>query len=511
MEQQQNDQQDDDDSVLELGQIAILGSSRASLRYHKSLTDMNASKRSLASRTTGGDVLASSRLLVNKFGSRTESIMEAAAAEEKQQQEEEEAEKAAAEEPPKPATLLDTCLFCFANFKGYYYGIISALVFVLSQVIMRRSIWLSGPDHVIIRLIIAFLMFFTYLKYKELPVLGPKHLFSLLVFRGFLGTVAIVTIYFAILFVDPSDVVSLTHTSLIMTAILGKIFLKEKLTMAHFFGILLTAAGVICITQPSFIFPKHNQNSSLLNSTDNGTTILCNITDNSTGCFQVALAENNPKTAKQRQQYEFGIMLTLIAAFLVSCTYLVIKKLAMCKVHWATNTLFVSLVGLPMSIVFSLILYNLGLSHKNFATQEKKDLPMDLFYSALAGFLSNVAQIFLNIALQYEDTTKIAITKTTDVFIAFVLQFILLNISPDWLSIIGACFILTATFFVLIYKMLNIKYDRWMLQKQIAFDEEQQQQGNKQIETPVISDVKSKILKKKSVKNFLLKIFFYQF
>lgn len=137
---------------------------------------------------------------------------------------------------------------------------------------------------------------------------------------------------------------------------------------------------------------------------------------------------------------------------------------------------------------------------------------MDLFYSALAGFLSNVAQIFLNIALQYEDTTKIAITKTTDVFIAFVLQFILLNISPDWLSIIGACFILTATFFVLIYKMLNIKYDRWMLQKQIAFDEEQQQQqGNKQIETPVISDVKSKILKKKSVKNFLLKIFFYQF
>lgn len=185
MEQQQNDQQDDDDSVLELGQIAILGSSRASLRYHKSLTDMNASKRSLASRTTGGDVLASSRLLVNKFGSRTESIMEAAAAEEKQQQEEEEA---AAEEPPIPATLLDTCLFCFANFKGYYYGIISALVFVLSQVIMRRSIWLSGPDHVIIRLIIAFLMFFTYLKYKELPVLGPKHLFSLLVFRGFLGT-----------------------------------------------------------------------------------------------------------------------------------------------------------------------------------------------------------------------------------------------------------------------------------------------------------------------------------
>lgn len=174
----------DEDSVTELGQIALLGSSRPSLRqYQRSMVEMNASKRSLSSRgnavSVAADILANSRLLVNKFGSRTESIV---AVEEKEQQQEQ-------KEDEEAVQVVSQSVFVqyFNNFKGYLYGIISALIFVLSQVIMRRSIWLSGPDHVVIRLFIAFIMFYTYLKYKDLNVLGPKHLLRLLVFRGFLG------------------------------------------------------------------------------------------------------------------------------------------------------------------------------------------------------------------------------------------------------------------------------------------------------------------------------------
>lgn len=175
---------DDEDSVLELGQIAILGASRPSLKYFKSTTDINASKRSLASRQTAGN-LNNSRFFVSKFGSRNESILAASVVDAATDQCQDVLNPAVDSVIPEP---IPACLLCY-NIKGYIYGIISALVFVLSQVIMRRSIWLSGPDHVFIRLALAFLIFYTYLKYKNLNVLGPRKQFKLLMFRGFLGKV----------------------------------------------------------------------------------------------------------------------------------------------------------------------------------------------------------------------------------------------------------------------------------------------------------------------------------
>lgn len=120
--------------------------------------------------------------------------------------------------------------------------------------------------------------------------------------------------------------------------------------------------------------------------------------------------------------------------------------------------------GLPVSILISSLLIALKLSHKDLE-KERKDLPMDIFYSVCASCLSVVGQIFLNIALRYEDATKIAITKTIDVFFSFILQYILLNIDIDLLGLLGACSILTGTFFVLIFKLLETKYQEYLKHK----------------------------------------------
>lgn len=177
---------DDEDSLLELGQIAILGASRPSLKYYKSTSEMNASKKSLTSRNMASN-LNNSRFLFNNFGSKNESILAASVEEAAMVDKGDQIIKP--EEEEKEAIKPDSDDFClyFSNLKGYIYGIISALIFVLSQVIMRRSIWLSGPDHVFIRLFLALVIFLTYLKYKKLNVLGPKKQFQLLMLRGFLG------------------------------------------------------------------------------------------------------------------------------------------------------------------------------------------------------------------------------------------------------------------------------------------------------------------------------------
>jgi hypothetical protein len=90
---------------------------------------------------------------------------------------------------------------------------------------------------------------------------------------------------------------------------------------------------------------------------------------------------------------------------------------------------------------------------------ERNDLPMDIFYSSLSAWISLFGQILLNISLKYEDATKIAIAKTIDVFFSAVLQYLLLNISMDYLNMLGAGSILLGTSFVLIFKIFENKYE----------------------------------------------------
>jgi hypothetical protein len=160
--------------------------------------------------------------------------------------------------------------------------------------------------------------------------------------------------------------------------------------------------------------------------------------------------------------------------------------------------------------MLSLILYALKLSHTNFSI-EKKDLPLDIFYSVCGSCLSVIGQIFLNIALRYEDATKIAITKTVDVFFSFNLQYILLDISIDTLGLLGACSILTGTFFVLIFKLFENKYQEYLQEQSekngILTNNDNTLETQKNLTENAQTEIKHRKMSKKSL---LLKIIFFK-
>lgn len=74
---------------------------------------------------------------------------------------------------------------------------------------------------------------------------------------------------------------------------------------------------------------------------------------------------------------------------------------------------------------------------------------------------SLIGQVLLNIALRYEDATKIAITRTTDVLFSCILQYFLLDILIDAISALGALAIMVGSFSILLFKLLETKYDRF--------------------------------------------------
>jgi drug/metabolite transporter (DMT)-like permease len=337
------------------------------------------------------------------------------------------------------------------------------------------------------------------------------------------------TMYFAILFLKPSDLVSLSQTSLVITALLGRIFLKERLTLGHFIAILLTISGVVLISKPSIFFAKEEMEelkhaeqvvcNGTLNNNNNNTMI-------ASECAEIL--DEEKKIFNDNLKLALGIGLTFVSAFSTSCVFLVLKKLNNSKVHWASNTIFVCWFGIPFSLLISILLYKLGYSHQNLAL-EKKDLPMDLFYSVLSSILSVVGQILLNKCLMYEDATKIAITRTTDVLFTTILQYFILNIVIDLLSAVGAFNIMMGSFFILVFKLFEDKYERFNLKQTAKYANTSSETGKDQEDRTLIlkvnlttdSDASNKVIIKNendqqnkrpsSLKMYILKFIFLKY
>ena len=277
-----NNYDDEEESIIELGHIALLGSSRASLRYRNELAQsaeagLGKLKDSRSSKILppSSRLLSASKEATTTAATATDGVVigddnvflddDALAGQH---------------------TLVEKIRLAFLPFKGYAFGILSAFSFCLSQVTMKRAKWLSGSDHSLMRYIVTLIIMATILKYKELSIFGPKRVRRVLIFRGLVGSIALISvsyyisvlymssiivaqsnscfafwlllllikIYFSIMFINPSDSHAIGHTSIVITAVLARVFLNEKITLAHFIALFLTIIGVLFISKPSFLF-----------------------------------------------------------------------------------------------------------------------------------------------------------------------------------------------------------------------------------------------------------------
>ena len=147
-----------------------------------------------------------------------------------------------------------------------------------------------------------------------------------------------------------------------------------------------------------------------------------------------------------------GVSPALVCANGSAVIHIIIKKLSINKVYFAISTIYGTYLGLPISLGISVIFILTKLSHKNINC-ELKYLGLDVLFGSIGGILAVFGPVLLNISLQYEEATKVSIVRTIDVLFSFVFQFIILNIAPDYISIIGATCILLSTFIILFYKM----------------------------------------------------------
>jgi len=92
---------------------------------------------------------------------------------------------------------------------------------------------------------------------------------------------------------------------------------------------------------------------------------------------------------------------------------------------------------------------------------------MDIFNSIFSAGISLTGQISLTLAFIYEDATKLAVLKTTDVLFACLLQYILLGVVIDYLAVIGSCSILMSTFTILSFRFFQERYESYKVAEAI--------------------------------------------
>ncbi|CAF0820808.1 unnamed protein product [Brachionus calyciflorus] len=338
-----------------------------------------------------------------------------------------------------------TLISYLKNIRGYAYGLLFAFSMCMAHILVKMAPSLDAPNHSAVRYVIQLIVMYIFIKRNNLETLGPKSQQKLLILRGVVGSTAVIFGFFSVRYLDVSDLETLTNSAVVITAVLSRIFLNEKLTICHFFSLILTISGVFFIVRPSFLFGIENDMENFLH---------LNLThlNNSHKIHNIEIKDHSNRSLNETL---IGVSMVLISAVCMSISQVAIRKLCLVKVHFSITSIYPALVGLPSSLLISFLLIETNNSSHNLLTENLSDMFIEIGYSICAGIFGTMGLIFLNNALQYEDATKIGMVKTFSVFFSFFLQYIFLDITVDILGALGAIFIISAILIILAIKMFD--------------------------------------------------------
>jgi uncharacterized membrane protein len=141
-----------------------------------------------------------------------------------------------------------------SHIKGYIFGFLFTILSCISNILIKMSVSLNSFNHATIRYIIQLFVMLLVIKKLGINPLGPINQRKLLILRGFTGCTALIFSYYSLKYLDVSDVETLVNSSVLFTAIFGRIFLKEKITICHIFATIFTFVGVGFVLRPAFLF-----------------------------------------------------------------------------------------------------------------------------------------------------------------------------------------------------------------------------------------------------------------
>uniref|UniRef100_A0A7M4FJD2 Solute carrier family 35 member G1 n=1 Tax=Crocodylus porosus TaxID=8502 RepID=A0A7M4FJD2_CROPO len=275
---------------------------------------------------------------------------------------------------------------------GLFYTLLSAFLFSVASLFLKKIEDVHSVEVSAFRCIFQMSFVLPGLIYYETGFLGPKGKRVFLFLRGFLGSSAMILLYYAFQVMPLADATVITFSSPVFTSLLAWIFLKEKYSLWDLLFTLFTITGVVFIARPPFLF------GSIVTGIEGSYT-------------------NHLK----------GTIAAVTSAVSSASTFVILRKMGK-SVHYFLSIWYYAVIGLIECIIALSIIDEWSLPHCG----------TDRLLLILIGILGLGGQIFLTKALQIEKAGPVAIMKTMDVVFAFILQILFLNHIPSWWTVGGA-------------------------------------------------------------------------
>ncbi|XP_071391686.1 solute carrier family 35 member G1 [Centroberyx affinis] len=282
---------------------------------------------------------------------------------------------------------------------GLFYGLLSTVFFSIISLLVKTIQGVHAVEISAIRCFFQMLFVAPLLIYHNIGVLGPRDKRVYLVLRGFLGSNAMILLYYAVQQMPLADATVIMFSNPVFTSLLAWIFLKEKCTIWDCVFTVFTITGVILIARPPFLFGER----------------LHGIEGNYTNHIK-------------------GTIAAFAGALGAACTFVLLRKMGK-SVHYYLSVWYYAVIGFIECII---VLSALGEWTVPFCGRDRWIL-------MLIAVLGIAGQTFLTKALQIEKAGPVSLMRTVDVVLAFIFQFIFFNRAPTWWSLGGALCVVAST------------------------------------------------------------------
>jgi drug/metabolite transporter (DMT)-like permease len=308
----------------------------------------------------------------------------------------------------------------FKEYYGLILAIVSTICITCSIFLIKISIVLNAADMAVVAFVVQIVLCIPFGYFFKQNLVGPKDVRCLLITRALAGSISAIACYFSVKLINFSDAISIKSIGFILTAIMAHFFLKEKFTFIHFISIFLSSIGILCIIRPTILFKYFG------------------------------------KTFEFEQSAIIGYSLALFGTFALSNTFIFVKKLTNKNIHFSIIVFYFCLVGLILSLVISSCLILSGFTHETWELG-KQFLLRDISLGIVSGLCQIFGHICFTLAIKSENANKIALFRTLDILIAYLIEYFILKIIPNLLSMIGSSLILIGVSLIFIYKITVLK------------------------------------------------------
>ncbi|KAF8259030.1 hypothetical protein EI94DRAFT_1669212 [Lactarius quietus] len=264
----------------------------------------------------------------------------------------------------------------------------------------------------LVRMVITHAFSVTYMYWKKIPdpLLGPKGVRTLLVFRGLSGFIGVAGLYFSLQYLSLSDATVLTFLAPILTGFSGAVFLKEPLFLRELLAGLCSFAGVILIARPQFLFGSLKMFST-----------------------------PSEVTPTQRM---FSVVVALVGVVGATGAYTTLRSIGK-RAHVLHSMMSYSSQCVLASTI-GMILFKQPL-----VIPTRISWLVLLFLIGIFGFIS---QIFLTMGLQRETAGRGTLAMYSSIVFAVIFEFLVFHTTPPALSIIGALIIVSSAIYITLTK-----------------------------------------------------------